>query len=97
MAMRYWLRRIWRFILLLTALSILLLLLFRSRYNQVILDLAKTQVTNSTSDLINDAVAEQIGHAVGQRARFAAACARQNQHGTVKRFGSLALHGIECV
>jgi sporulation protein YunB len=37
-----------------------IVILFRIRYNQVILDLAKTQVTNSTSDLINDAVARQI-------------------------------------
>ena len=60
--MRYWLRRIFRFLLLLTALAMLLLLLFRARYNQVILELAQTQVTNSTSDLINDAVAEQISN-----------------------------------
>jgi sporulation protein YunB len=36
-------------------------LLFRSRYRQVIRELAQTQVTNATSDLINDAVARQIG------------------------------------
>jgi sporulation protein YunB len=35
-------------------------LLFRSRYRQVIRELAQTQVTNATSDLINDAVARQI-------------------------------------
>ena len=58
--MRYRLRRISRCFVLLIILSILLLVLFRIRYNQVILDLAKTQVTNSTSDLINDAVADQI-------------------------------------
>jgi len=58
--MRYRLRRISRWLLLLIVLSILLLVLFRIRYNQVIIDLAKTQVTNSTSDLINDAVADQI-------------------------------------
>ena len=58
--MRYRLRRISRWLLLLIVLSILLLVLFRIRYNQVIMDLAKTQVTNSTSDLINDAVADQI-------------------------------------
>jgi sporulation protein YunB len=58
--MRYWLRRISRILLLLVLVSIVLLVLFRIRYNQVILDLARTQVTNSTSDLINDAVAAQI-------------------------------------
>lgn len=60
--MRYWLRRVFRVLLLLTALAALLLVLFRARYNQVIMELAKTQVTNSTSDLINDAVAEQIAN-----------------------------------
>ena len=60
--MRYWFRRVFRVLLLLTALAALLLVLFRARYNQVIMELAKTQVTNSTSDLINDAVAEQIAN-----------------------------------
>ena len=35
-------------------------LLLRGRYFAVITELARTQVTNSTSDLINDAVAKQI-------------------------------------
>ena len=34
--------------------------LLRSKYYAVISELARTQVTNATSDLINDAVAEQI-------------------------------------
>ena len=34
--------------------------LLRSRYYTVITELARTQVTNSTSDLINDAVAQQL-------------------------------------
>lgn len=34
--------------------------LLRSKYYAVITELARTQVTNATSDLINDAVAEQI-------------------------------------
>ena len=58
--MRYWMRKLTKILLLLTALSLLCLLLFRVRYNQVIKDLAKTQVVNATSDLINDAVATQI-------------------------------------
>lgn len=37
---------------------------FRSKYNDVILSLARTRVTNATSDLINDGVARQI--AAGQ-------------------------------
>lgn len=35
-------------------------LLFRDQYDTVIQELAKTQVINSTSDLINDAVSQQI-------------------------------------
>ena len=35
-------------------------LLFRRRYQQVILHLAETQVKNATSDLINDAIDKQI-------------------------------------
>ncbi len=37
-----------------------LLLLFRVRYHDAIFSLAQTQVTNSTSDLINDAIDRQI-------------------------------------
>ena len=58
--MRYWRRRVLRWLLGFFLLFAVLLIVFRIRYKQVILDLAKTQVTNSTSDLINDAVAEQI-------------------------------------
>lgn len=36
------------------------LVFFRIRYHQAIRSLAQTQVTNSTSDLINDAIDEQI-------------------------------------
>ena len=35
-------------------------ILFRRRYQQVILHLAETQVKNATSDLINDAIDKQI-------------------------------------
>lgn len=58
--MRYWFRRMFLILLLLAAVTVVLFLLFRTRYNQVILELAKTQVTNATSDLINDAVDRQI-------------------------------------
>lgn len=58
--MRYWFRRMFWILLLLSAVTVVLFLLFRTRYNQVILELAKTQVTNATSDLINDAVDRQI-------------------------------------
>jgi sporulation protein YunB len=36
------------------------LLIFRQRYQEAILHLAQTQVKNTTSDLINDAIDEQI-------------------------------------
>jgi len=62
MTMRYWLRRITRWLLILMVALTALLIAFRIRYNQVIMDLAKTQVVNSTSDLINDAVAQQIAN-----------------------------------
>ncbi len=58
--MRYWMRRILRILLLLLFVSAALLLLLRNKYNAVITELAQTQVTNSTSDLINDAVSAQI-------------------------------------
>lgn len=58
--MRYWLRRMTRWMLILLVVFTALLMAFRIRYSQVIMDLAKTQVVNSTSDLINDAVARQI-------------------------------------
>ena len=54
--LKQWLQR------LLFVFLILIVLFFtmRSRYRDVISDLAKTQVMNSTSDLTNDAIAKQI-------------------------------------
>ena len=49
-----------RRILLIIFLVFALLILFRVRYNETIRSLAQTQVINSTSDLINDAIDEQI-------------------------------------
>ena len=40
--------------------SMVLFFLFRSRYRDVISELAETQVRNTTSDLTNDAIAKQI-------------------------------------
>ena len=54
------LRRIVRIILLLVAVSFALLMLFRIRYHDAIRQLSETQVRNSTSDLINDAIDRQI-------------------------------------
>ena len=58
--MRWWLHRAVRWILIFFLLAAVLLLLLRRRYDDVMVELTKTQVTNSTSDLINDAIAQQI-------------------------------------
>lgn len=58
--MRYRLRKLLRTFIILLILSGILLLLFRSRYHSTIRSLAQTQVVNSTSDLINDAIDQQI-------------------------------------
>ena len=58
--MRYYVRLFFRRALILLCVLMVAFLLFRSRYRQVIRELAQTQVTNATSDLINDAVARQI-------------------------------------
>ena len=54
------LRRFVGFVGIFLILCALLLLFFRSRYHQTIRSLAETQVRNSTSDLINDAIDRQI-------------------------------------
>lgn len=54
------LKRLLRIIGLLLITASLLLLFFRSRYHGTIRSLAETQVKNSTSDLINDAIDKQI-------------------------------------
>jgi len=58
--MRWWIRKISRIILIILLIAALLLLLVRRKYDAVIVELTQTQVTNSTSDLINDAIADQI-------------------------------------
>ena len=55
---RKWKRRIFFYLIL--GLLIGLFVLLRSRLWPVVMDLAQTQVTNTTSDLINDAISEQI-------------------------------------
>lgn len=45
-------------------------LMLRSRYRDVIRDLAETQVKNTTSDLTNDAIAKQIAEGVIQYDRI---------------------------
>ena len=63
-------RRILTILLLLTVLLTVGFFLLRSRYRDVIRDLAETQVKNATSDLTNDAIAKQIADGVVQYDRI---------------------------
>ena len=54
------LRKLVRLIIVLLALSLVGLMLFRTKYHDAIRALAETQVMNATSDLINDAIDRQI-------------------------------------
>ncbi len=58
--MRRFLHRLLGTAMLIAVLLTTLLVAFRMKYDAVICSLAQTQVMNSTSDLINDAVANQI-------------------------------------
>lgn len=58
--MRNVLYRLLRFLAIVLLLTVLLLWLFRFKYNSAIVELAQTQVINATSDLINDAIDRQI-------------------------------------
>ena len=58
--MRRYLRAVFFGFLLLLILALVVLLAFRSKYRTAIRELAQTQVKNSTSDLINDAIDKQI-------------------------------------
>ena len=58
--MRRRILRFVRFLCLMLMVSVALLLVFRYRYHGTIRSLAQTQVTNATSDLINDAIDRQI-------------------------------------
>lgn len=58
--MRKFISRIVRILCIVTILGIVLIMVFRFRYQDAIFDLARTQVINSTSDLINDAIDRQI-------------------------------------
>ena len=53
-------RKLTRLLLVIIMLSLCILIYFRFRHFDTIVALAKTEVTNSTSDLINDAIDEQI-------------------------------------
>ena len=58
--MRFWIRRTIRILLVILLLGMIGFFVIRSQYFDVITSLAQVQVTNVTSDLINDAVDEQI-------------------------------------
>ena len=58
--MRRGLRRLVRLIAILIVITVALLLFFRYKYHSAIRGLAETQVKNTTSDLINDAIDKQI-------------------------------------
>ena len=58
--MRNWLGRFFTFCVMIFFLACAVLLFFRSRYHVTIRTMAQTQVINSTSDLINDAIDKQI-------------------------------------
>lgn len=59
-----------RLVVFLLAAALVLLLMLRSRYRDVIRELAETQVKNTTSDLTNDAIAKQIADGVIQYDRI---------------------------
>ena len=68
--MRRRIRRLLQLLLVLLAAVFLAFLMLRSRYRDVIRDLAETQVKNTTSDLTNDAIAKQIADGVIQYDRI---------------------------
>ena len=57
-------------LLFLAAAAAVLFLMLRSRYRDVIQELAQTQVKNTTSDLTNDAIARQIADGIIQYDRI---------------------------
>ena len=70
MCMRRKLRNLFRLTMILTVSLIIAFLMLRSRYQDVIRELAETQVKNTTSDLTNDAIAKQIADGVIQYDRI---------------------------
>ena len=68
--MRRKIRKLFRLMLVVLMALCLGFLMLRSRYREVIRDLAETQVKNPTSDLTNDAIAKQIAEGVIQYDRI---------------------------
>ncbi len=68
--MRRRLRLLFRFCGITVIVVLLLFLILRSRYQDVVRELAETQVKNTTSDLTNDAIAKQIADGIIQYDRI---------------------------
>lgn len=68
--MRRWFRKTIRFFCFLLIFALVVFLFFRSKYRDVVQELAETQVRNTTSDLTNDAIAKQIADGVIQYDRI---------------------------
>ena len=68
--MRRRIRSLIRLAVCMLAAALLLFLMLRSRYRDVIRELAQTQVKNTTSDLTNDAIARQIADGIIQYDRI---------------------------
>ena len=64
------LRSLIRLLLLAAAVLMAVFLSFRGRYQNVIRELAQTQVKNATSDLTNDAIAKQMADGIIQYDRI---------------------------
>ena len=64
------LRSLFRFALLALILCLAAFLMLRSRYRDIVRELAETQVKNTTSDLTNDAIAKQIADGIIQYDRI---------------------------
>ena len=65
-----WIRRAARWLIILVVAVSLAFLMLRSRYRDIIQELAQTQVKNTTSDLTHDAIAKQIAQGVIQYDRI---------------------------
>lgn len=65
-----WIRSVFRFLLILIVVCSAAFFMLRERYQDVIRDLARTQVMNTTSDLTNDAIAKQMADGVIQYDRI---------------------------
>ena len=65
-----WIRRAVRWMIILVVAVSLAFLMLRSRYRDIIQELAQTQVKNTTSDLTNAAIAKQIAQGVIQYDRI---------------------------